>query len=1102
MPRTQINIPLAKGIDQRLDERLRGPDNLVIARNGYYRRNDALTKRHGFTKIPAATVFNSQATTPATFGTPKGLLSSGDELLIRGYRELYALAGGSAQLSYGWWNRGDLSPFTGRQRPLFSDQRSVGTTDVAEVPGFVCHAQTTINHAASGTDWRTDLVFTAETTAGEVLLNRRQVLTDASSTSTNLNITGVRCVNCDSASGGAAAVFTGVQLEANPTTGTLRWYRWATSALMTDPQQVIQHTDLYYPNFSYNKRFYDGCPGPNGGWAYAYCRQTSAGGAPLTGDIPVYVKNDTATVATVNIALPAPYDYATAVSIVYGGLGGQFYLVAVGVDNATSNRAVILWALNPTTLAVNFGPVVVNTKSSTTGTYNSVGVVEGQTNAGNFNVVVVFGDTLSDGSSPVSLGTPAQFPRTTHAIYSVAGAPVAPGFTVRVLNTEPVSKPWFRNGRCYMAVRYLCAPSAGGPTGDRNGYAAEAIVDLGVGDSETAGPPAIGRKPRMVGRYEFGASVPYNIVAKIYGSLQQVQPTGTSTNRYSTTRMVQALGQNVLEQMVGADEVEVNFAGIVTSAATTRGTATLGGGNCSWYAGAVTEELGWVGAPFIADATAVAHGAGSLPAGTYSYVAFWEAYDEKGNLTRSLPGPVTTITFGGGGGANAVELYVTSLGPTQRYDKRKFGLGIYRAGSDGIFRRCIEPSHDALDSESTNCFFPTIIDRGEALDVLYTQGGAELEAAGPDGAAFVTTTSKRVWLSGFFRRDRVQYSKPYDPTTANEYALTPEFNDAFSFLLPGGENVTGLVELDDKVIVFTSSNIYAIAGNGPDDGGRGNDFSGLQLIASDTGCVDARSVVATPAGIFFQTPSGFFVLGRDLALDYIGAAVRDITDVYTEVTSAALVPAANHVRFTLRQGGDTSTILIYDFDQRAWIEWRPQWNNPLSGGASPLNIVGSALHAGAYYVLTAEGNVYKEDTSTHFDDGNIFVPMTIETGWLQVKPTANGMAEAYGQWQRIRQIGAMCKNNDPHDLTISLYQDFGAAASQTYTWPSATIAAQKLQELVEMRVAQQKCTSFKLRIVDSPSVSTVTGQGYECAGFSVELGGKRGLYKPGTQQRN
>ena len=86
---------------------------------------------------------------------------------------------------------------------------------------------------------------------------------------------------------------------------------------------------------------------------------------------------------------------------------------------------------------------------------------------------------------------------------------------------------------------------------------------------------------------------------------------------------------------------------------------------------------------------------------------------------------------------------------------------------------------------------------------------------------------------------------------------------------------------------------------------------------------------------------------------------------------------------------------------------------------------------------------------------------------------------------------------------MSLYQEFDSSTpTQTYTWTEATLGAQKLQELEVMRVKQQKCTAFKMLIEDASSAGTTTGQGYDCSGFSVELSGKRGLYKPGTQQRN
>jgi hypothetical protein len=1092
MPRAQAFIPLAKGIDQRLDERLREADSLQRVTNAYYRRNNALTKRRGFTQL-ATTMQTGLATSAGQYGVPKGLLSTGDELAIRGYRELYTYKPAAGNVAAGWLTRGELSPFTGKQRTLLADSRCVWNTDVAQVGNFVGHVQSLANVDNTTTAGTQSMTFSVETAAGEVMINKYVIGTVTGGSFNNADFTGARVVNSENP--GNAALFIAHQGPRSPTYGTLKFYRWGTTTPFQTPVFSFQHTDLYYPSsVANNTRYFDATPltaGVHSGqWAYCYIRDVSV--ISTSTQIHVNRRLDGASQASVNIAPPAGYAYWRMCTLHQGNFSGALYVLGVAVT-AGNVEGLFLIQLNATTLATLWGPTLVDpaTLANIDGeSYFNLSVVEGYDSANTLRVTCVWTEGREDGTGPLILGAYLPFRRLGSCSFTTAGAATPGSFIQYQPNTELVAKPWYRDGRCYAPVRTRHENTIT-PSRVYDGYASEGILDLAFGDTENA-VLSIYRKPKLMARFDFGSNAPYTQpFGQVWGSVNTSQAFGT-LNRYSTSRILSSVGEEWDDTLLGAEEIEVDYAGKVTQAQTTRGTASLGGGTCSWYASAVTEDLGWCSAPFIVHLEPTAHGSGTLPAGTYTYIPVFEAYDEKGTLVRSLPGPPREVTFGGGGGANAVSVYVASLGLTQRYGKRRFNVALYRAGTDGVFRRCTEPSHLALDTQgNTNCI-PVIVDRGDSFDVLYTQGGAELEAAGPDGAAFVTTTSKRVWLAGFFRRDRVMYSKPYDPSTANEYALAPEFNDAFAFMLPGGENVTGLCEMDDKVIVFTSSNIYAIAGNGPDDGGRGNDFSGLQLIASDTGCVDARSVVSSPVGVFFQAPSGMFLLGRDLQLKYIGAPVRDITDIYTEVTSAVLVPAQNHVRFTLRTTLLKATILVYDFDQLAWLQWTPRRNTDF--GPEPLDIVGAALHQGVYYVLDSDGRVFEESSTSYLDDGNLFVPMSIETGWLQ--------AANQSGWQRIRKIAALCKSNDPHDLTVELYQDFSASNSQQYTWTAATIANQKLNELVEAHVKQQKCTAFKLAISDAAAGTTVTGQGYECAGFTVELSGKTGLYKPGTQQRN
>lgn len=1088
MPRAQAFIPLSKGLDQRLDERLREADSLQQVTNGYYRRGNALTKRFGFTKL-SALVQTGDASTLAEFGTPKGMFSTGDELCVRGARELYTYKPATDGVDAGWMTRGKLSPFTGRQRNLFSDARTVTCCDMAQVGtasnGIIGHVESATNGNNVATDETVSLVFSAERTTGEVLLNKF-VLASVTASTSDEEYSQPRVVNSEEA--GNPALF--ISHQGPPSSGsaydTLTFYRYNASSPFVPPFGAWAHFDLY--RISQYNRAHDSAPTASGEWSYCYLKAVSdPAGSPV---VSIHVNRRIGSVqqAAVDIAAPAGFPKWRTCSLHYGSNSGQLYIIGSASTFSNTLTGIFVIALNASTLATVWGPTLVdanllNSAAPDNEICKNVSVCEGADQNGIVRVVCTWTEEREDGSGPWLAGNYPNCRRIGSCGLTTNG--VVATLVQYQPNCELVGKPFFKNRRVYAPARSYWVYANSFIVG-RSGYSCDGVLDLGFGDGAY-------RLPSLCGRFNFGASAAYTYSGQSFGSLNTSQLSG-NVARYAALRVTNLLGDLADEASLGADEIQLDFDGHVTQSATTRGTATIGGGNVSWYAGATTEELGWSASPYVYYLSPGVHASGTLPNGTYTYVPVWESYDEKGTLARSLPGPAQTVQIMGGGGANSVSVWVLSQGLTQRYNQRRFRWALYRAGADGVFYRCSEPAHFMNDSEGLTNFPVEFVDRGKQFDVLYTQGGAELEAAGPDGAAFAVTTSKRVWLAGFYKRDRVMYSKPYDPTTANEYALAPEFNDAFSYLLPGGEPCTGLVEMDDKVVVFTRGNIYAIAGNGPDDGGRGNDFSGLQLVASDAGCIDARSIVASPIGAFFQSQAGLFVLGRDLQLTFIGAAVRDATETYSECTSATLVPSHNHVRFTMRSGAGESVILTYDLDQTAWLQWQPKKPN---GGGEPvsLDIVGACLHDGTYYVLEADGSVYFEDESTHYDyDGTVFVSLAIQTGWLQI-------AQQSG-YQRVRKVAAMCKSNDPHALTMQVRQDFENTYSQAYTWSAADVADMQLDELVELHVKKQKSTAFQLVIFDSEAPGSVTGQGFECAGFAVELQGKRGLYKAGTQQRN
>ena len=1057
MPRAQAFIPLAAGLDQKLDERLRGPEQLATATNAYYKRGGGLSKRAGFTPLATTGYVHD--------GASQGLLSSGDELLIRGYRRLWAYQEGNATVAPQWANRGDVSACTGEQRTVFTDALSYPTSDSCISGGYRVHAASTFSYVGStAPGYNSSAVYKIETEQAPIEVVRTTTLASGTS-ATDAEIGSVRVVSAFAFAPVVPIAFIGIVMSSAT---RLDWYRWSSAAPQTVPGSVITHLDIYSPAFTSNTRRYDAAPKATGDWVYNYVQLN-----PI-GPRRIYVARMANDVPQATWLIPSPgLDEWKLCAITSGTLSSQIYVV--GVTDA-NNVWLHAYTINGVLIYAN----LLGAGPPDTTTCIGASVEEG-TAEGLLTVVVSL--NWVSGVAPFARNLTVQG-------FTTAGAATIES---NIRNTLGVSKVWFNADRAYIAARV--AHGQGTPsnnTGYVNGFSGEVVFDL----FNSIGVPVRRVEPRLAARYNYGvAPAAVEGIETTRGSFQTVQAgtSSTSVYTYATQRVVQDVSPFA---SLTADVVALDYAGRVTQDATTRGSVTLGGASVGWYTGQVAHELGFASAPILAQIVGGLTAGGTLVAGqTYTYLGVFESYDEKGNLTRSTPGPPVQFTLLAG--QNRADITFRTLGPTDRYGAAKrFSVIPYRADQDGLFQRCTVPLANTFDRELVQ-YFTFIRDTGEQYDALYTQSGAEVEASGPDGAAFVMVGTKRVWLAGFFRRDRIQYSKLCNPATANETTIAPEFNDAFSFLIPGGDPVTGLGEMDDKVIVFTRSKIYAISGNGPDDGGRGNDFSGLQLVSTDTGCIEARSIVSTPAGVYFQTLAGLFVLGRDLQLNFAGAAVKDLTDQFPEVTSAVLVPSETQVRFTVRDPvAGAGAVLVYDFSQGAWTRWDVQRRI-----LAPVLIdpVGACVHKDVYYILASNGIVYREDPTTHYDSTNVYVPLRIESGWLQ--------AAQQSGWQRVRQVAASCRRVDPHNLTVSLYQEFDSTTpTQTFQWTEATISAQKLVELVVMRVRQQKCTAFKIAIEDTASAGSNTlpavGTGYECVGFSVELSGKRGLYKPGDQQRN
>jgi hypothetical protein len=528
------------------------------------------------------------------------------------------------------------------------------------------------------------------------------------------------------------------------------------------------------------------------------------------------------------------------------------------------------------------------------------------------------------------------------------------------------------------------------------------------------------------------------------------------------------------------------------------GGLVIGGGFVSWYGGSWAEELGYIVPPVLRqDGSYPLHtsisAAYSLPAGTYSYTALYESHDALGNLHRSWPGNIIQEVFAAGAN-DAMKLATKCTPATTRWSHTDpSNVAIYRAGDDGIFKRMTRPLRKAanalsysLDQWDYGQHFDSTTSSGTGIP-LYTGDGVELENVPPEGSKYVVTAKERVWVGGMHRRSRIQYSKLTTPGTATEDARAPEFNEAAGLLLPEGTDITGMADLDDKLVVFTENEIYVISGHGPDDAGNNNDFSSLQPVADDSGCNDYRSIVSTPMGVIFRSKAGFYLLDRSLQLSYIGEPVEDTTTDYETVTSGVLVPIENEVRWTLQteNRSNDGIILVYNYRHKHWSVWKID-------GVTPF--VGACMHQDTYYVVTSAGVVWKAEANSWLDNSANFVSMSLETPWVK---------SGLNTWQRCRSVMPLCERLDPHNLKIEVYNDYNSAASQTKTWTAADIAtfSDLPREQPRLQVKRQRGQAIKVKISDLAGNGTSSGRGFDIVAITLEIKRRRGIPKVTAAQR-
>ena len=399
---------------------------------------------------------------------------------------------------------------------------------------------------------------------------------------------------------------------------------------------------------------------------------------------------------------------------------------------------------------------------------------------------------------------------------------------------------------------------------------------------------------------------------------------------------------------------------------------------------------------------------------------------------------------------------------------------------------------------------------------LYTTGGV-LDNVCPPAALCMCIHQNRLVLGGADDTTVVWFSKELSPTDA------PGFNDALTIQIEDGGAVTGLASFNGLLFVFKRRTAFVVAGDMPDDTGggigRGNgSISSLATpvrMAHDIGCINHRSVVETPIGIFFQSERTLELLDQNMSITPVGFALEETMAAFPEVTNAIHHPKDNEVWFTVHTvgaagaAGEQFRVLVFNYSTK---QWSTSKFGAIGTGRVQLGLVDNRPCLAA--TGAASGVVYRQTPSKFFDvapTGRQYVAMSGTTA-----PVALNQIQGYERVKRLRVFGnpvpslstGAAQTREPHGFSMMLQSDFKNtgvfSAAQTATWTqseSLAVWTDQSREVYEVHLANQKCQQVVLSFAETaPSdITTLThGYGTSLSNMALVVGLKSGLDKKVT----
>lgn len=620
----------------------------------------------------------------------------------------------------------------------------------------------------------------------------------------------------------------------------------------------------------------------------------------------------------------------------------------------------------------------------------------------------------------------------------------------------PISKPFSVGSKNYMVFAYR------GPTvtislqSNANSQCTYFVLDLSTA--------------AVVARFASGNALSAAIRAGNWiANVAMISPTKASFGCGIDFQLVET--SNFLgvfaSQQVGAASVTLDFASLRAYRPMSAGEIlVLNGALVSAYDGQVCSEFGFHLHPEIV-AFGNATTGGNIGAGTYSYIAVFQWTDAQGNVHESETSfpAVKTISSGS---TNTITVSVSMAYLSQ---KSNVIVALYRTQSSSSTYYLVSDPVNVKLSNPAN-YIVTLTDTISDTNLtsnfeLYTTGNVVKNTAPPPSMIMEARTN-RLYLVDSESPNTIWYTKSFQPGTG----LSP------SGLLtlqvdPKHGNIAGLIELDDKMIVYKDRGVAIFAGDGGNDTGAGATFTLPQFLPSDVGLTELKSLVLTPMGILFKSQKGFYLLDRAMGLHYHDEAFNGAAvEAYNaqSVTSAVLISTRNQIRILTASG----STLAYDYVMGQWSVF----TNHLGYSADSFQNL--------YTYARTDGSIYQEN-ATSFLDGASPYRLRAQLSWLSLA-SVHGFQRAL----RIVLLGDFANGSSgAHGVQISAAFDFGAFGSALPFYPASASSSGVLR--YRERLSQQKCSALSLLIEEV--VTGASGESIDFTSLGIEAGIKRGAGK-------